>query len=90
MSYHITPVMMLTAYRVQYVDMREPKPRTIHTEVYVLDAGTIGALSHTGQAVPDFIRRRYETGGYMVITVEREPGRRQIPLDLQALWRSAE
>ena len=90
MSYYTNPVMVLTGYSVKYVDMREAKPRTVHTEIFVLDACTIGALARTGQAVPDFIRRRYEMGGYHVCTVERESARRQAALDLQALWKSAQ
>lgn len=90
MSYYINPVMVLTGYSVKYVDMREAKPRTVHTETFVLDACTIGALARTGQAVPDFIRRRYEMGGYNVISVEREGSRRQATIDLQAMWKSAQ
>ena len=90
MSYYITPVMVLTGYKVEYVDMRETKPRTVHTEIFVLDACTIGALARIDQTVPDYIRRRYEMGGYLVFTVEREGSRRQVSLDLQALWRSAQ
>lgn len=88
MGYYLTPVIMLTAYKVQYSDMRQAKPRDVHTEVFVLDACTVGALNRTGQAVPDFIRRRYELGGYHVISVERD-GTRQTTLDLQALWKAA-
>ena len=90
MSYYITPAMIMTGYKVQYVDLRQEKPRDVHTEIFVLDACTIGALARVGQAVPDFIRRRYELGGYHVISVERESARRQAALDLQALWRSAQ
>ena len=90
MSYYITPAVILTGYKVKYVDMREAKPRTVRTETFVLDACTIGALGRTGQAVPDFIRRRYEMGGYLVFSIEREGSRRQATLDLQALWRSAQ
>ena len=90
MSYYITPAVIMTGYKVQYVDLRQEKPRDIHTEIFVLDACTIGALSRTGQAVPDFIRRRYEMGGYLVFTVEREGSRRQASLDLQDLWKSAQ
>ena len=90
MSYYINPVMVLTGYKVKYVDMREVKPRTVRTETFVMDAYTVTALARTGQTVPDYIRRRYELGGYHVMSVEREGSRRQAALDLQALWKSAQ
>ena len=31
----------LTAFAVSYVDTRQPKPRTVHTETVVLDGGRI-------------------------------------------------
>ena len=34
----------LTAYMVEYIDQREPKPRTVHTQTVVLDGGKISAL----------------------------------------------
>ena len=34
----------LTAYTVEYIDPREPKPRTVRTETVVLDGGKISAL----------------------------------------------
>ena len=34
----------LTAYVVEYIDQREPKPRTVHTQTVVLDGGKISAL----------------------------------------------
>lgn len=33
----------LTAYAVEYIDQREPKPRTVHTQTVVLDGGRISA-----------------------------------------------
>ena len=35
----------LTAYMVEYIDQREPKPRTVHTQTVVLDGGKISALA---------------------------------------------
>ena len=31
----------LTAYTVEYIDQREPKPRTVYTQTVVLDGGKI-------------------------------------------------
>ena len=89
MGRYLTPAMVMTGYKVQYADMRQAKPRDTHTEIFVLDACTVDALNRTGQAVPDFIRRRYEAGGYHVISMERD-GTRQTVIDLQALWRAAQ
>ena len=33
----------LTAYMVEYIDQREPKPRNVHTQTVVLDGGKISA-----------------------------------------------
>ena len=35
----------LTAYTVEYIDQREPKPRTIRTQTVVLDGGKVSALA---------------------------------------------
>lgn len=40
----------LTAYMVEYIDQREPKPRTVHTQTVVLDGGKISALARAGHA----------------------------------------
>ena len=34
----------LTAYVVEYIDQREPKPRAVHHELCVLDGGRVSAL----------------------------------------------
>ena len=88
MGRYFKPVMVLTGYKVQYVDMRDEKPRDIHTEVYVLDSVTLAAVMRTGQNVLDFIKARYERGGYNAFSVEKMPSREAV-LDLQALWESA-
>ena len=38
----------LTAYEVEYIDQREPKPRTVKHEAVVLDGGRISALGRLG------------------------------------------
>lgn len=88
MGRYFKPVMVLTGYKVQYVDMRDEKPRDFHTEVYVLDSVTLAAVIRTGQNVLDFIKARYERGGYNAFSVEKMPSREAV-LDLQALWESA-
>lgn len=90
MGQHVTPRLILTGYTVQYVDMRTPKPRETYTDTFVLDADTIAALARTGQTIPDFIRGRYEKGGYNAISIDKAGPRRTVPLDLRELWRRAE
>lgn len=86
MGYFIKPKITLTGYNVQYVDLREPKPRATHSEIFVLDAGTIDAASCVGMDVPELIKQRYERGGYHVCTVERVKCKRHATISLQDLW----
>lgn len=78
--------LVLTGYLVKYADLREPKPRTIHEEVYTLDKDGVDALALMGLNVADFITARYEHGGYHVTSVERITPKRVIMLDLCQLW----
>lgn len=66
-----TKKITITGYLVRYADLREPKPRTIHEEVYPLDSAAVDALGLLGLNVADFITSRYERGGYHVTSVER-------------------
>lgn len=84
-----TKTITLTGYRVRYVDLREPKPRTIREEVYTLDKDGLDALALMGLNVADFITARYERGGYHVTSVERITPKRVIMLDLCQLWTEA-
>ena len=46
---------LLYAYTVEYVDQREPKPRTLRRETIVLDRERVHALDLLGVTVPDWI-----------------------------------
>ena len=81
-----TKKITITGYRVRYADLREPKPRTIHEEIYAMDRDGVDALTLLGQNVTDFITARYERGGYHVTSVERIMPKRVAMLDLQQLW----
>lgn len=76
----------ITGYLVRYADLREPKPRTIHEEVYTIDKAGIEALGVLGLNAADFITARYERGGYHVTSVERIAPRRVAEIDLCQLW----
>lgn len=38
----------LTSYMVEYIDKRQPKPRTIRRELVVLDGGRVNAIQRLG------------------------------------------
>lgn len=81
-----TKELTLTGYQIRYADLREPKPRTIHDEVCVLDRDSLDALGQLRLSVADFIAARYERGGYHVISLERIAPRRVAKLDLHQIW----
>ena len=78
----------LTAYRVQFVDLREPKPRQVNESTCVLDAAQLEALGLLGQNPVSEIEHRYERSGYRVTSVEKI-GRRVARVDLLQLWGEA-
>ena len=80
----------LTGYEVKFIDLREPKPRHICTEVYTLDQAGADALQLLGMNVTDFITARYERGGYHVTSVERIKAKRIAIVDLRQLWEEAQ
>lgn len=82
--------MTLTGYNVQYVDLREPKPRTIREEVYAADRDWLEAVALLGMNVADTIKARYERGGYKALSVDRIAGKRLTSIDLGELWKDAE
>lgn len=78
--------LVLTGYRVQFVDLREPKPRTPREEVHVMDRQWLDALGLLGQNVAGNIRELYERNGYNVFAVEPIKPRRVAEIDLLQLW----
>lgn len=81
---------VLTGYRVQYIDLREPKPRTPKDAVHVMDRQWLDALRLTGQTVAGNIRDQYERAGYKVFAVEPIKPNRRAELDLLQMWEEAE
>lgn len=80
---------VLTGYRVQYIDLREPKPRIPRVEIHVTDSTWIDACGLLGVVPADRIRDWYKTGGYKVINIETIKPKRTILLDLLQLWEAA-
>lgn len=82
---------VLTGYRVQYVDLREPRHlRKVCEEVYPIDKPGLESLNMMGVNVLDFIESRYSRAGYHVVGVERITPKRSATLDLRDLWAAAE
>ena len=50
----------LTAYMVEYIDQREPKPRTVHTQTVVLDGGKISALDRVDISPAGWVTQKFE------------------------------
>ena len=75
----------LTAYEVEYIDTREPKPRTIHWEQIVLDGGRLSALARLEQTPAAFITQQYEPAGFRVSSIHRGESV-EASVDLPALW----
>lgn len=77
---------VLTGYRVQYIDLQEPKSRTPKEAVHVMDRKWLDALALTGQSATGNIRDQYEQAGYKVFSVEAIKPKRRVELDLRQLW----
>lgn len=75
----------LTAYEVEYIDTREPKPHTIHWEQIVLDGGRLSALARLGQTPAAFIAQQYEAAGFRMSSIHRGETI-EARVDLPALW----
>lgn len=61
----------LTAYVVEYIDQREPKPRTVHTQTVVLDGGKISALARLDMRPAGWIAQQLERDGYTVASIHK-------------------
>ena len=61
----------LTAYTVVYIDQREPKPRTVHSQTVVLDGGKGSALARLDMRPAGWITQQFERDGYTVASVHK-------------------
>lgn len=61
----------LTAYVVEYIDQREPKPRTVHSQTVVLDGGKISALTLLDMRPAGWIIQQFERDGYTVASIHK-------------------
>lgn len=75
----------LTAFEVEFIDTREPKPRAVHWEQIVLDGGRLSALARLGQSPAAFITQQYEAVGFRVASIHRGESV-ETSVNLPALW----
>ena len=75
----------LHTFEVEYIDQREPKPRTVHHESCVLDGGRVSALERLGQSPASWICQQYARQGFTVGAV-RKGERLTASVDTAALW----
>lgn len=75
----------LTAYEVEYIDQRQPKPRTVHRETVVLDGGKLSALERLGMRLAGYLAQQFERSGYTVATIRRGETI-NAHVDLAELW----
>ena len=85
-----TKKISMTGFLVRHIDLREPKPRSVKEDVYVMDKDALAALGLMGLNVLDFIITRYERGGYHVISIAPAKPKRVAEIDLCQLWKEAE
>lgn len=81
-----TKLISMTGFLVSYVDLREPKPRTVHESVYVMEKDALAALGLMGLNVMEFITTRFQRGGYHVIGIAPAKPKRVAEIDLCQLW----
>ena len=75
----------LTAYEVEYIDQRQPKPRTVHWNTVVIDDGILAALERLGMRPAGYISQQFERSGYTVATIRRGETI-NAHVDLAELW----
>ena len=81
-----TKKVVITAYKVQYVDLREEKPRTPREEIYTVDKDWVDAMGLLGLNIRDAIVKRYECSGFHAFSVEQIKPKCVITLDLNRLY----
>ena len=75
----------LTAYTMDYIDQREPKPRTIRTQTVVLDSGKVSALARLDMRPAGWITQQFERDGYTVASIHKGETI-AAHVDLAGLW----
>lgn len=80
----------LTAYEVEFVDLREPQPRPHHTELHILTNTQMAAIEVLGLDLQNYIRERFAKGGYHVVCVRKvKSGNVEVGQDLNEVYKAA-
>lgn len=61
----------LTTYEVEYIDQREPKPRTTKHETVVIDGGRISALNRLGVRPTGWLIQQFSAMGFTVTNIQK-------------------
>ena len=77
----------MTAYTVEYIDQREPKPRAVHAQTVVLDGGKISALNRLDMRPAGRITQQFERDGYTVASIHKGETI-AARVDLAELWQN--
>ena len=85
-----TKKIVITGYKVQYVDLREEKPRTPKDEIYTVDKDWADAMRLLHLDITDAIRTRYERAGYRAFSIEKITPKCEVTLDLNQLYRNSQ
>lgn len=78
----------LYGYKVTYYDLREQKPRELHTVVKVYDGECIRAAEVLKGSIGNYIESNFASKGYFVKSIEKQKSRR-ILVDYGALYEIA-
>ena len=81
-----TKKIVITAYKVQYVDLRDEKPCTPREEIYTIDKDWADAMGLLHLDITDAIRTRYERAGYKAFSIEQIKPKCVVALDLNKLY----
>lgn len=84
-----TAELTLTGYNVEYVDLREPKPRQHRTTTAVYNSETVRAVNKLGISMNDYITDYFNKGGYFVLTIEKKP-KQIVTVDIGSLFTEQE
>lgn len=77
---------VITAFKVQFVDIRAPRPREVQEEIYCIESDMMAAMGLLHIYAADKIRDIYEKKGYRAFSIERIAQKCVVPLDLRQLY----
>lgn len=84
-----TQRIVISAYTVEFVDLRESKPRRIQTETVTYNEKALAGLDAMGVDRINYIESCYAQEGYKVLSINKAP-RRVVYVDIADLYRQAQ